>query len=119
MAKPASTVEAAMSVERLSPYCHVTDGDLDAAVQLYIWNAAASGAFWIDIAHLEIFVRNAMHIQLTQWSTKRHNEPRWYLDPTSILTSRRTADIAIARARLADGHRLNLKPPVGSSPKYL
>ncbi|MGI8646850.1 MAG: hypothetical protein ACR2JX_01255 [Mycobacteriales bacterium] len=106
-----TTVEEAISVERLSPYCHVSGGDLDAAVQLYIWNAAISGAFWIDIAHLEIFVRNAMHMQLTQWSIKQHNEPRWYLDPAGILTPRRTTDIAIARARLTDGHRPKPETP--------
>jgi Abi-like protein len=101
MAKLLRTVQAALSVERLDPYRREVDGDLSAAIRLYEWNTVMSAALWADITDLEVLVRNTMHDQLTEWSTRRYSEPRWYLDPGRILTPRHTADVTAARVRIA------------------
>lgn len=44
-----------------------------------------SGAFWVTLGHVEVLIRNAMHQQLTAWSTRTYREPRWYLDPGRVL----------------------------------
>ncbi len=94
-------VEKAVSPERLSPYRKVCGGDLAAAVELYEWNAAVSAALWLDIGHLEILVRNAMHHQLTTFSVRMYGEPRWYLNPGGQLQPAAQTDIAMTYTRLA------------------
>lgn len=99
---PASTdelLERRISSERLAPYRAACGGDLAASLVLYAWNSRAGGAFWETIGHVEVLVRNAMHDQLTGWSTKQHAQARWYLDPGQLLTSRARDDITDARTR--------------------
>ncbi|WP_244881209.1 Abi family protein [Micromonospora maris] len=95
----ARLLEQRFSPERLGPYQAAVGGDLDQAVALYEWNAKMSGVFWITLGHVEVLIRNAMHRQLTDWSTQAHGEPRWYLDPGQVLAPRRREEIAEARRR--------------------
>lgn len=90
----------AVSLERLSPYRSETSDKLPEAIALYEWNAAVSAAFWLDIGHLEVLIRNAIHSQLTAWSLARHGNPHWYDDPDRVLAPHRRDDVSIACARL-------------------
>lgn len=93
------TLERRLSVERLAPYRAACGGDLAAAVALYEWNAEVSAALGTTLGHLEVLLRNAMHDALTTWSTARHSEPWWYLDPGRLLSAESAADIVKARSR--------------------
>ncbi|MFG2047858.1 Abi family protein [Micromonospora sp. NPDC048935] len=95
----AQLLQQRFSPERLGPYQAAVGGDLDKAVALYEWNAKMSGIFWITLGHVEVLIRNAMHQQLTNWSTRQHQESRWYLDPGNVFDPRRLKEIAEARRR--------------------
>jgi hypothetical protein len=101
----AQLLQQRFSVERLGTYQAAVGGDLDQAVALYEWNATMSGAFWITLGHVEVLVRNAMHRQLTDWSTRTYREPRWYLDPGRVLDERRHQQIAKAREQATRDRR--------------
>lgn len=92
-------LERRLSAERLGPYRVACGGDLAAALALYEWNAEVSGALGTTLGHLEVLLRNAMHDALTTWSTARHGEPRWYLDPGGLLTADAARDVDTARRR--------------------
>ena len=100
MGKPLAAIQAAITPERLSTYRAHVGGDLDAAVRLYEWNASASAAFWLDIGHVEVLVRNAMHRQLSVWTISHHGHHRLCDDPGRVLTPHHREDIATARRRL-------------------
>jgi hypothetical protein len=94
-----ATIERRLSAERLSVYRTAVGGDLEKAVRLYEWNRDLASALGATLGDVEVVVRNAMHEQLTAWSTSRHGQPWWYLDPGAVLTDRATKDITKARDR--------------------
>ncbi|MDM4723354.1 Abi family protein [Micromonospora sp. WMMA1363] len=94
-----AVLETRLSVERLAPYRTASGDDLRAAVRLYEFNREVAAAFGATLGDLEVLLRNAMHDQLTVWSSTQHNEPRWYLDPGRLLTTDALDDIARARRR--------------------
>ncbi len=100
-----ATLEQRWSPERLAPYRAACGQDLAAAVTLYRWNAEISAALGTTLGHVEILLRNALHGELTAWSLRHHDEPRWYLDPGSVLTDEGRRDVLKARSRATrDGH---------------
>lgn len=101
MVSPISPVllERRLSVERFAPYRSAVSGDPARAVALYEWNANVGAAFWATLGHVEVLVRNAMHEQLTAWSTARYGQPLWYLDPGRVLTQEARNDVTSARQR--------------------
>lgn len=101
----ARLLERRFSPERLGSYQAAVGGDANQAIALYEWNAAISGAFWVTLGHVEVLVRNAMHQQLTAWSTRVYQEPRWYLDRGRVLDERRHEQIAEAKRRATRGGR--------------
>lgn len=94
-----ATLEQRITDERLAPYRAACGGGLTAAIRLYEWNAEVSAALGITLGHVEVLLRNAMHDQLTRWTTARFAEPRWYLDPAGVFSPASIADIAVARGR--------------------
>jgi hypothetical protein len=88
-----------LSPERLGPYVIAAGDDAAAALRLYAWNAEMSAALAATIGHVEIVLRNAIHENLTAWSTRRFAEPRWYLDPGHLLQQRQAQAIQVARPR--------------------
>jgi hypothetical protein len=94
-----AVLERRLSVERFAPYRAAAGGDPARAVALYEWDAIVGAAFWAALGHVEVVVRNAMHEQLTAWSTTRCGQPLWYLDPGRALTQQARDDIAVARQR--------------------
>lgn len=100
------TLERRLSVERLAPYRAASGGSLAAAVALYEWNSEVSAALGTTLGHLEVLLRNALHDELTAWSGKRFDDPRWYLDPGGFLFAEALADIDKARSRATrDGRK--------------
>lgn len=75
-----------LSTERLAPYRAACGGDLGRAIALYGWNTDIAAAFWATLGYFEILMRNAMHEQLTRWSQRQYDEPRWYTDPGQVFS---------------------------------
>jgi hypothetical protein len=94
-------LERRLSVARLRPYRQAVGGDLDQALALYSWNTLAAGAFFEDLGHLEVVLRNALHVELEAWHTRMDRPGEWYDDPARLLDPHRLDDIAAARYRLA------------------
>lgn len=96
----ASVVEARLGVERFGPYRQAMGNNLSKALSLYEWNTRVSGAFYEDIAHLEVILRNAIHEQMTIWHAAVGRPGEWYDDPGGLLDERRHNQIAEARERI-------------------
>ena len=57
-------IEGALSHELLHPYLDAVGGDRESALRLYLWNTAASAAFYGPLQGLEVALRNALHRKL-------------------------------------------------------
>ena len=91
-------IVAALSTERFGPYLRTTGGDLHAAVRLYEWNIAASGALYEALGILEVVLRNALSRQLAVHHGTLPGQ--WYDDPFRVLSRPAHEDIAAARRRV-------------------
>jgi hypothetical protein len=97
----AAVLEVRLSVDRLAAYRGaVRAGDLQAALRLYEWNSAIAAAFFQDLGHMEVLLRNALNDQLTSWHTRAGRAGHWYDDPAGVLDGRRHEDLAAAREQL-------------------
>ena len=93
-------LERLFSAERLSTYVSQCDGDFNAAIELYRWNAAVTAAFWEPIGHLEVALRNGLSAQLASRHRHLGHSGSWLDDPDCELTPRARDDIAAARFRV-------------------
>lgn len=100
----AERIVAALSTERLGPYLLTAGGDTHAAVRLYEWNMAASGALYEVLGILEVVLRNALSRQLAVYHGTLPGQ--WYDDPVGMLSRPANDDIAAARRRLQKLRRL-------------
>jgi hypothetical protein len=84
------------------------------AVELYKWDADLSAAFWIDLGHLEVALRNAMSRQLQQRHSTLKLPGSWLDDPTGELGRDLSGEgkhkhpylkIVEARGRVAENHK--------------
>jgi len=57
-------IESTLSQSRLRPYRAAANGDLQGALDLYVWNVGASAALYGPLSVLEVVFRNAMDAQL-------------------------------------------------------
>lgn len=89
------------SHERLVPYLAACGADHERAIRLYGWNAAVAAAFFEELCHFEVILRNAMHEQLAAWHQRRRRPGEWYDDPVRVLDDRRRDDVLVARRRIA------------------
>jgi hypothetical protein len=94
------TMTRRLSPERLGPYVVAAGGDVAAGLDLYAWNTHVSAALATTIGHVEVVLRNAIHENLSSWSTRRFGEPRWYLDPGRLLQPRQADVVRGVRRRL-------------------
>lgn len=104
----AQAMELHLSVARLSTYRAVSGGDLEAAVDLYRWNAAVAAAVSEVVGHAEVVLRNAAHTALSARHTAKGRPGQWYDDPSGELDQHARTDIAKARRRLR-----SVNPPPG------
>jgi hypothetical protein len=89
-----------LSAPRLATYVRATGGDLDRAVELYLWNAAVAGALWEVLGHVEVVLRNVLHDALTVRHQRLGRAGQWYDDPARELAQHARDDITRARQRL-------------------
>lgn len=92
-------IERHISAGRFATYLNACNGSRDAAFDLYVWNAAVSGALIESIGLLEVALRNAMHDQMTLWCAPSGQE--WYDDPNGVFNPQTLSTIMRARRRLA------------------
>lgn len=105
----AEVVAGHLSAARVSTYLRASGGDLEAAVELYRWNAAVSAALWESIGHAEVVLRNALHGALRARHLAKGRPGQWYDDPARELDSHARDDIATAIRRT----RAGVSPPAG------
>jgi len=91
-------IAAALSPERFAPYLRTTGGDLHAAVRVYEWNLAVSGALYEALGILEVVLRNALSTRLALYHGALAGQ--WYDDPLGVLSDLAHDDIAAARRRV-------------------
>jgi hypothetical protein len=59
------SLEETLSAERLTTYISLTEGNLERAIRLYLWNAELSESLQMPVHVLEVAVRNTIHKQLS------------------------------------------------------
>lgn len=101
---------------RLQPYLADASGVATRAIDLYEWNGAVGAAFWTDLGHLEVFLRNALDERMTLRHARLGRVGDWLDDPTGEL-GRDTSgahrprhkqpfkDIDAARGRVRSNHK--------------
>jgi hypothetical protein len=78
---PSQIVAGHLTLERLRSYTVAAGGDMKAALQLYDWNSAVSGALHEDLGRVEVVLRNALdgalvrHGTASGWTTKWNDRP--------------------------------------------
>ncbi len=91
----AARIADALSPERFAPYLRATGDDLHAAVRLYEWNLAVSGALYEALGILEVVLRNALSTQLAAHHGTVAGQ--WFDDPLGVLSAPARDDIAARR----------------------
>jgi hypothetical protein len=85
----------------MQPYVDAAGGDHGAALRLYEWNSAVSGALYETLGHVEVVLRNALHQALSEHHAASGRPGSWFDDPARLLTQRMRDDVGLARERLA------------------
>lgn len=93
-------LESRLTTKRLAPYRAATGNSLVRALDLYRWNSEIAGAMFLDLGHLEVFLRNALDEQLTRWYAGARNSVLWFEDQTGPLDENRLKDIEKARSNI-------------------
>lgn len=77
--------EKRLSAPRLAHYLTEAGGDTGLATALYEWNAAASAAFWRDLALFEVALRNTLDARMTTRQTLLGRPSHWIFDDAREL----------------------------------
>lgn len=77
--------------ERLTPYLEEADGDLERALELYVWASRMSAACFTTVAHLEVFLRNTIDHTLREVFEESRIGIPWFLHHTSLMTGHEAA----------------------------
>ena len=97
-----SSLDRAISGDRLGGYDAAAGGDRALARQLYVWDRDVSLAIMADIAILEVAFRNALHDAFSRrWGQ------RWYSSRDVVLDDRSIKQLASAWKQLPVGMRQN------------
>jgi len=96
------TIVALLTPDRIQSYLTACGGDTAAALDLYVWNGEVAGALLATIGYVEVFTRNALDRQLTQWALSRQQNEWFNIAP---LDQQGRADIAKARQRATANDR--------------
>lgn len=94
-----------LSPERLTSYLAACAGDLPAALRLYEWNCAVSGALFEVLGDVEVVVRNALHEALTSWHYQSGLPGQWYDNSHQMLAPQAVDDVEDAKHRLRKNHK--------------
>lgn len=85
---------------RFAPYLRSTDGDHDAAVALYVWNARISSVMMETLHHVEVLLRNAIDAQFTPIDPSARPRDTW-LEDASILNAASRKKVAETISRIS------------------
>jgi len=77
--------ERHFSRARLQHYLTRTEGDQSAAMELYRWNVAVSGAFWQSLAYFEVALRNTLDERMSARHTAHGRSSHWVFDDAREL----------------------------------
>ena len=67
-----------LTLSRLRSYFDATNGDTEAAINLYDWNTRVGAALYEDLSRLEVVFRNAVDDALTRYGSTRGWQNVWY-----------------------------------------
>lgn len=98
----ASALLQRLSPARMKPYLAAVDDDKTAAMDLYLWNCAAGAALWESLGHVEVAIRRAVDVALTQRHERLKRDDDdwlWHSDVARELGSRSQEDIEVAHDR--------------------
>lgn len=104
-------IEESVGASRMRLYVEHCGNDQAKAVELYRWNARLAAAFWLDLGHMEVALRNALDARMIARYQAREPGTDWLDDPTGSLGKDRYGtrkhaqpykDIASARSRVSD-----------------
>ena len=97
-------IRLAISAPRFAPYLREAGDDVEAALELYRWSAEMSSAAYELIAHIEVFMRNAIDRALAQRYRDGECGIPWFLrePPLDAEAMRRVTEV---RDRLRSQHR--------------
>ena len=70
-------VERAVSEPRFAGYLQASQDKGDRALELYQWNSEISSAFWGQLGHMEIALRNTISNRIQLYSQKIHKDADW------------------------------------------
>ena len=59
-----SQIEESVGASRVRLYVEHCGNDQAKAVELYRWNARLAAAFWLDLGHMEVALRNALDARM-------------------------------------------------------
>lgn len=86
-----AAVIAALSRPPLGPYLAAAQGNEREALRFYQWNIGLSGAVYEALHVFEVFLRNAIDVELSSWNatqvergTGRQHSQDWLLDPARL-----------------------------------
>ena len=91
-----------LTLSRLSSYLDATNGNTEAAIDLYDWNTRVGAAIYEDLSRLEVVFRNTVDDALTDYGSTRGWQNVWYRRTQLFpgrYASRTRADIDTARRR--------------------
>ncbi|MGW1534476.1 hypothetical protein [Streptomyces aureus] len=92
-------VIALISPDRLAPYLAACGNNPSDALTLYCWNSAMAAAFFQDLGHLEVMLRNSLDGRLRQRQQRRGRPQEWFDDQSLRLATKARIDITEARRR--------------------
>jgi hypothetical protein len=80
-----ATLEGHFGEPRLRLYLAEVSDDQHQALELYAWNARLAAAFFVDLGHLEVSLRNALDARMTRRHAARRRSDTWLDDPVGEL----------------------------------
>jgi hypothetical protein len=109
------------------PYLNECEHDEARVVDLYRWNGRLAAAFWADLGHLEIPLRNALDLRLAGRHESKARDGDWLEDPSRELGKDRYGvgkhaqpykDIAAAESRVKDNQKMRTRDQVLSETSF-
>jgi hypothetical protein len=100
-------VERAASRERFTGYLQASEHNGAKALELYQWNTEISSAFWGQLGHMEIALRNTISNRFRLYSQKIHKEADWIklVQKKEILANGELLRINEAMGRVANNKK--------------
>lgn len=100
-------VERTASKQRFVKYLNACENDGAQALELYQWNTEISSAFWGQLGHMEIALRNTISNRIRLYSQRVYKEDDWIAlaEQKEILASGELARIKEAQVRVANNRK--------------